>query len=109
MDEEDLWAIYKYLKTVPVVKRAMGPPVASQGKALWQLRPRSKAFGALETGDSAHSLPFHGAGTWRAHMLSKRRKWIGVLVLAAWIGSGVAWLSTGRSGASDAPIALRVS
>jgi lipoprotein-anchoring transpeptidase ErfK/SrfK len=42
-------------------------------------------------------------------MLSKRRKWIGVLVLAAWIGSGVAWLSTGRSGASDAPIALRVS
>jgi lipoprotein-anchoring transpeptidase ErfK/SrfK len=42
-------------------------------------------------------------------MLSKRRKWIGVLVLAAWIGSGVAWLSTSRSGANDAPIALRVS
>jgi len=42
-------------------------------------------------------------------MLSKRRKWIGVLVLAAWIGSGVAWLSASRSGASDAPIALKVS
>jgi lipoprotein-anchoring transpeptidase ErfK/SrfK len=42
-------------------------------------------------------------------MLSKRRKWIGVLVLAAWIGSGVAWLSTGRSGATAAPITLKVS
>jgi lipoprotein-anchoring transpeptidase ErfK/SrfK len=42
-------------------------------------------------------------------MLSKRRKWIGVLVLAAWVGSGVAWLSTGRSGGADAPIALKVS
>jgi lipoprotein-anchoring transpeptidase ErfK/SrfK len=42
-------------------------------------------------------------------MLSKRRKWIGVLVLAAWVGSGVAWLSTGRSGATDTPIKLVVS
>ena len=41
-------------------------------------------------------------------MLSKRRKWIGVLVLAAWIGSGVAWLSLGRSGPTG-PIALKVS
>ena len=42
-------------------------------------------------------------------MLSKRRKWIGGLVVAAWLGSGAAWLSTSRSGASDAPIALKVS
>ena len=42
-------------------------------------------------------------------MLTKRRKWIGVLVLAAWVGSGVAWLSTGRSGATDAPITLELS
>jgi len=42
-------------------------------------------------------------------MLSKRRKWIGVLVLAAWVGSGVAWLSTGRSGATGAPMTLQVS
>ena len=42
-------------------------------------------------------------------MLSRRSKWIGGLVLAAWAGSGVAWLSAGRSGADDAPIALRVS
>ena len=42
-------------------------------------------------------------------MLSRRSKWIGGLVLAAWAGSGVAWLSASRSGASDAPIALRVS
>ena len=41
-------------------------------------------------------------------MLSKRRKWIGVLLLA-WVGSGVAWLSTGRSGAADAPLKLVVS
>ncbi|HEX7981147.1 MAG TPA: L,D-transpeptidase [Gemmatimonadaceae bacterium] len=40
-------------------------------------------------------------------MLSKRRKLIGVLVLAAWIGSGVAWLSTGPS--HDGPIRLEVS
>jgi len=33
MDEEDLRAIYKYLKTVPAVKRDMGPPVVSTGKA----------------------------------------------------------------------------
>jgi lipoprotein-anchoring transpeptidase ErfK/SrfK len=41
-------------------------------------------------------------------MLSKRRKWIGGLVLAAWIGSGVAWLSLGRSGPTG-PIAIKVS
>jgi lipoprotein-anchoring transpeptidase ErfK/SrfK len=41
-------------------------------------------------------------------MLTKRRKWIGVLVLAAWIGSGVAWLSLGRSGPTG-PIAIKVS
>lgn len=33
MNEEDLRAIYKYLKTVPAVKRDMGPPVVSSGKA----------------------------------------------------------------------------
>ncbi len=33
MNEEDLRAIYKYLKTVPAVKRDMGPPVVSTGKA----------------------------------------------------------------------------
>lgn len=42
-------------------------------------------------------------------MLSKRRKWIGALVLAAWAGSGVAWLSTGPSRAHDGPITLEVS
>jgi lipoprotein-anchoring transpeptidase ErfK/SrfK len=42
-------------------------------------------------------------------MLSKRRKWIGGLVVAAWLGSGAAWLSTGRSGGKDAPITLKVS
>jgi lipoprotein-anchoring transpeptidase ErfK/SrfK len=42
-------------------------------------------------------------------MLSKRSKWIGVLVVAAWVGSGVAWLSTSRSGATDAPLRLQVS
>jgi lipoprotein-anchoring transpeptidase ErfK/SrfK len=41
-------------------------------------------------------------------MLTKRRKWIGVLVLAAWIGSGVAWLSLGRSGPTG-PNAIKVS
>jgi lipoprotein-anchoring transpeptidase ErfK/SrfK len=41
-------------------------------------------------------------------MLTKRRKWMGVLVLAAWIGSGVAWLSLGRSGPTG-PIAIKVS
>jgi lipoprotein-anchoring transpeptidase ErfK/SrfK len=41
-------------------------------------------------------------------MLTKRRKWIGVLVLAAWIGSGVAWLSLGRAGPTG-PIAIKVS
>jgi lipoprotein-anchoring transpeptidase ErfK/SrfK len=42
-------------------------------------------------------------------MLSRRSKWIGALVLAAWAGSGVAWLSFGRTGADDAPIKLHVS
>ena len=42
-------------------------------------------------------------------MLSKRRKWIGALVLAAWAGSGVAWLSTGPSRAHDGPVTLEVS
>jgi lipoprotein-anchoring transpeptidase ErfK/SrfK len=42
-------------------------------------------------------------------MLSKRSKWIGVLVVTAWVGSGVAWLSTSRSGATDAPLRLQVS
>jgi lipoprotein-anchoring transpeptidase ErfK/SrfK len=42
-------------------------------------------------------------------MLSRRRKWIGVAVLAAWIGSGVAWLSLGRARAADGPITLQVS
>jgi len=41
-------------------------------------------------------------------MLSKRRKWIGALIVAAWIGSGVAWLSTGPS-RHDGPITLQVS
>ena len=41
-------------------------------------------------------------------MLSKRRKWIGALAVAAWAGSGVAWLSTGRSGATGAPLKLVV-
>jgi len=41
-------------------------------------------------------------------MLSKRRKWIGALMVAAWIGSGVAWLSTGPS-RHDGPITLQVS
>lgn len=42
-------------------------------------------------------------------MLSNRSKLIGVLLLAAPVGSGVAWWSTGESGASDAPIKLEVS
>ena len=41
-------------------------------------------------------------------MLSKRRKWIGALVVAAFAGSGVAWLSTGRSGATGPPLKLVV-
>ena len=38
-----------------------------------------------------------------------RRRWIGTLALAAPVGSGVAWWSTGRSGATDAPITLQLS
>lgn len=41
-------------------------------------------------------------------MLSRRSRWIGALALTAWIGSGVAWLSLGRSGPTG-PIALKVS
>jgi mono/diheme cytochrome c family protein len=33
MSDEDLRAIYRYLMTVPAVKRDVGPPVARQGKA----------------------------------------------------------------------------
>jgi len=33
LNEEDLRAIYRYLRTVPAVKRDMGPPVVSTGKA----------------------------------------------------------------------------
>jgi hypothetical protein len=33
MSEDDLRAIYRYLKTVPAVKRDMGPPVVGTGKA----------------------------------------------------------------------------
>jgi lipoprotein-anchoring transpeptidase ErfK/SrfK len=42
-------------------------------------------------------------------MLSNRSRWIGVLLLAAPVGSGVAWWSTEESGAMDAPIKLVVS
>ena len=46
-------------------------------------------------------------------MLSKRRKWsrkwLGVLLLAAPMGSGFAWWSTARSRAADEPIKLAVS
>jgi len=33
MDEQDLRAIYRYLKSVPAVKRDVGPPVVDVGKA----------------------------------------------------------------------------
>lgn len=42
-------------------------------------------------------------------MLWNRRRWMGVLLLAAPAGSGVAWWSTERSVATDAPIRLEVS
>ena len=42
-------------------------------------------------------------------MRLNRRRWIGALVLAAPLGSGAAWWSTGRSSATDAPIKLEVS
>src|SRR5690349_21530941 len=41
-------------------------------------------------------------------MLSKRRKWIGGLALAAWIGAAIAWLSTG-AWRHEGPITLQVS
>ena len=33
MSEDDLRSIYRYLKSVPAVKRDVGPPVVSLGKA----------------------------------------------------------------------------
>ena len=42
-------------------------------------------------------------------MLWNRRRWIGVLVLAAPLASGAAWWSTERSVATAAPITLEVN
>jgi lipoprotein-anchoring transpeptidase ErfK/SrfK len=42
-------------------------------------------------------------------MLWTRRKWIGVLLLAAPVGSGIAWWSSGRFGPGDAPLRIEVS
>jgi hypothetical protein len=42
-------------------------------------------------------------------MLWNRRRWIGMVLLAAPLGSGIAWLSPDRSAATDGPIKLEVS
>jgi lipoprotein-anchoring transpeptidase ErfK/SrfK len=42
-------------------------------------------------------------------MLWNRRRWIGALLLAAPVGSGIAWWSSGRWSTDDAPLRIEVS
>src|SRR5258705_8783558 len=75
----------EYKRSASCARRGSLQLKARDLRSAYVQRPRG--VDPLEPGPSAHSLPFHDVVTWRADMLTKRRKWIGVLLLAAWVGS----------------------